>query len=148
MKTSTFLLLAMVVSTQICDAQRIQPSEVPSAVAISFKTLYPSIRHVVWGKSKWGTYEAEFKQNNKSIGVTLDSLGNFKEREMDMKVSDLAKEIHDYVAKYYKDYKITEAAQITYADGKPMFEAEITSGKASFDLLFDGSYKFIKKGHF
>jgi hypothetical protein len=41
-----------------------------------------------------------------------------------------------------------EVVQITYADGKPMYEAEITKGKDSFDLLFDSSFKFVKKGHF
>lgn len=78
----------------------------------------------------------------------MDSVGNFKEKEMEMKVSELSKEIHDYVAKNYPGYKLTEASQITYADGKPMYEAEITKGKDKFDLLFDSTYNYIKKGHF
>jgi hypothetical protein len=41
----------------------------------------------------------------------------------------LSKEIHAYIAKYYPDYAFTEAAQITYADGKPTYEAEITKEK-------------------
>ena len=28
------------------------------------------------------------------------------------------------------------------------YEPEITKGKDSFDLLFDSSFKYVKKGHF
>jgi len=82
------------------------------------------------------------------FGVSIDSLGNIKETEMEMKVSELSIEIHEYVVKNYPGYTITEAAQITYTDGNPMYEAEITKGKDVFDLLFDSSCKFVKKGHF
>ena len=99
-------------------------------------------------KLKRGDYEAEFKQNKSEYGVSMDSIGNLKETEMDMKVSELSKEIHAYVTKNYPDYAITEASQITYADGKPMYEAEITKGKDNFDLLFYSSFKYVKKGHF
>ena len=64
---------------------------------------------------------------------------------MEIKVSELSKEIHEYVAKNYPDYAITEAVQITYADGKPMYEAEITKGIDSFDLLFDSFSNMLKK---
>ena len=43
---------------------------------------------------------------------------------------------------------ITEAAKITYTDGKPMYEVKITKEKESADLLFNSSFKFVKKGHF
>jgi hypothetical protein len=89
--------------------------------------------------------------NSSDLGVTMDSVGNVKETEMEMKVPELskaAKAIFDYIANNYPDYKITETSQITYADGKPMYEVEITKGKDKFDLLFDSSFKFVKKGHF
>ena len=65
-----------------------------------------------------------------------------------MKVSELSKEIHNYVVKNYSGYTITEAAQITYPDGKPMYEAEIIWGRYSFDLLSDRYFKYVKKDHF
>jgi hypothetical protein len=129
-------------------SQKIKESEVPAAVKEKFQSLHPDIKDINWLKLKMGGYEAEFTKNKSQFGVSIDSLGNLKETEMDMKVSDLSKEIQAYVTKNYPDYAITEAAQITYIDGKPMYEAEITKGKESFDLLFDSSYKFVKKGHF
>ena len=142
------LILVTVLSMNYAYSQKISESQVPAPVKAKFQSLHPDVKDAKWLKHKNGGYEAEFTQNKKDFGVSIDSLGNLKETEMDMKVSELSKEIHEYVAKNYPGYSITEAAQITYTDGKPMYEAEITKGKDSFDLLFDSSFKFVKKGHF
>lgn len=147
MKT-LLLFLITVLSMNYAYSQKIKESEVPAPVKTKFQSLYPLIKEVSWIKHKKGDYEAEFVLNKSDFGVSIDSLGNLKETEMDMKVSELSKEIHEYVAKNYPGYTITEAAQITYADGKPKYEAELTNGKESFDLLFDSSFKYVKKGHF
>ncbi len=142
------LILVTVLSINCAYSQKINESEVPAPVKEKFQSLHPDVKDVKWLKHKKGGYEAEFVQNKSEFGVSIDSLGNLKETEMDMKISELSKEIHEYVVKNYPGYAITEAAQITYADGKPMYEAEITKGKDSFDLLFDSSFKFVNKGHF
>ncbi|MGD0340863.1 MAG: PepSY-like domain-containing protein [Bacteroidales bacterium] len=142
------LILVTVLSINCAYSQKIKESEVPAPVTAKFQLLHPDIKDVNWLKHKKGSYEAEFTQNKSEFGVSIDSLGNLKETEMEMRVSELSKEIHEYVAKNYPDYRITEASQITYAEGKPMYEAEITKGKDKFDLLFDNSFKFVKKGHF
>jgi hypothetical protein len=147
MKT-ILLILVTVLSMNCVYSQKIKESEVPSPVIAKFQSLHPDVKDANWLKLKKDGYEAEFTQNKSQFGVSIDSLGNLKETEMEMKVSALSKEIHAYVAKNYPDYSITEAAQIIYPDGKPMYEAEITKGKDSFDLLFDSSFKYVKKGHF
>ncbi len=139
---------ATVLSINFAYSQRINYSQVPAPVKAKFQSLHPDVKTATWVKQNVGVYEAEFTQNKKDFGVTIDPLGNLKETEMEMKVSELSKEIHDYVAINFPGYSITEAAQITYSDGKPMYEAEITKGKESSDLLFDCSYKLVKKGHF
>ncbi|MGD0583620.1 MAG: PepSY-like domain-containing protein [Bacteroidales bacterium] len=144
----TLLLLVTFLSFNMVYSQKINESQVPFPVKAKFQSLHPTIKDVKWIKSKTGEYEAEFKQDKVEYGATLDSLGNLKETEKEMQVSELSKEIHNYVAKNYPGYKITEASQITYADGKPMYEAEITRGTDKFDLLFDNTFKFVKKGHF
>ena len=147
MKT-ILLILVTVLSMNSAYSQKIKESEVPARVKTKFKSLHPDIKDINWLKLKKGGYEAGFKQNKSEYGVSIDSIGNLKETEMDMKISELSKEIHEYVSKNYPDHNITEAAQITYADGKPMYEVEITKGKESADLLFDSSFKYVKKGHF
>ena len=62
--------------------------------------------------------------------------------------SGLSKEIREYIAKNYPDYKNDEACQIRYADGKPMYAVEISKGKDGLELLFDGENNFVKTGHF
>jgi uncharacterized membrane protein YkoI len=145
---SILLILIAVLSMNYAYSQKISESQVPAPVKAKFQVLHPDIKKVSWIKHKKGGYEAEFKQNNTEFGVSIDSIGNLIETEMDMKVSELSKEIHEYVAKNYPNHIITEAAQITYTDGKPMYEVEITKEKESADLLFDSSFKFVKKGHF
>jgi Putative beta-lactamase-inhibitor-like, PepSY-like len=147
MKT-ILLILVTVLSINYSYSQKINESQVPAPVKAKFQLLHPDIKNVSWTKHERGGYEAEFKQNDTEFGVSMDSTGNLKETEMEMKVSELSKEIHEYVAMNYPDHIITEAAQITYADRKPMYEVEITRGKESADLLFDSCYKFIKKGHY
>ena len=147
MKT-LLLILVTVLSMNCAYSQKIKESEVPAPVKAKFQSLHTDVKDANWLKLQKGGYEAEFKQNKSEYGVSIDSIGNLKETEMDMKVSELSKEIQAYVTKNYPDYAITEAAQITYADGKPTYEAEITKGKESFDLLFDSSFKYVKKGHF
>jgi uncharacterized membrane protein YkoI len=148
-KKTILLLMAMGLSINFTFAQKIEESQVPAPVKAKFQSLHPAVKDVKWHKlKKGGGYEAEFKENKSDYGVSLDSLGNVKETEKEMKVSELSKEINDYVAKNYPGYKITEAAQITYADGKPMYEAEITKEKDKFDLLFDSANNYVKKGHF
>jgi hypothetical protein len=138
------LILVTLLSIKCAYSQKINASQVPSPVKTKFQSLHPDIKTVSWTKHKKAGYEAEFKQNNNEFGVTIDSLGNLMETEMEMKISELTKEIHEYVAKNYPDYTITDAAQITFADGKPIFKVEITKGKESAELLFDSSYKFVK----
>lgn len=147
MKTLLFVL-TILLSLNYAYSQKIKESEVPAPLKAKFQSLHPDIKDVKWSKLKNGGYEVEFTQNKSEFSVSIDSLGNLKETEKDMKISDLSMEIQEYVAINYPGYTITEAAQITYADGKPMYETEITKGKDSFDLLFDSSFKFIKKGHF
>jgi hypothetical protein len=148
MKATLLLFVAIALSIGCATAQKLNESAVPAPVKAKFQSLYPTVKVVNWRKQKGGNYEAEFKHNSSDFGVTIDSAGKLKETEKEMKVFELSKEIFDYVAHNYPGYKITEAAQITYADGKPMYEAEITKGKDKFDLLFDSSFKFVKKGHF
>lgn len=151
MKATLLLFLGITFSVGFATAQKLNESAVPAPVKAKFHSLYPTVKDVNWRKQKSGNYETEFKQNSSDLGVTMDSVGNVKETELEMKVPELSKAtkaIFNYIAHNYPDYKITEVDQITYADGKPMYEVEITKGKDKFDLLFDSSFKFVKKGHF
>ena len=60
----------------------------------------------VWKKN----YEANFKQEGKSMSALFDAKGNWMETETDIKVTQLPKVATDYVHAHYKNAKIKEAA--------------------------------------
>ncbi len=113
---------------------------VPAIVKTKFKSLYPTIEKVKWGKED-GFYEAEFDVNKVETSVTLDSTGNVIETETDIAVSELPAAIVTYFTKNFPGEKIKEAAKITNPKGVVTYEAEMKD----VDYLFDKDGVFIKK---
>jgi Skp family chaperone for outer membrane proteins len=110
----------------------------PAAVKSSFAKDFPG------ATTKWEkegvNYEANFKQEGKSMSALYDAKGNKQETEQSIKVSELPQTVKDYIAKNYKGEKIKEAAIITKANGEVNYEAEVKG----MDVLFSKDGKFIK----
>lgn len=140
MKTKMFILLAIAISSCGADAQEMKSSDVPVAVKSAFEKLYPNVKDVDWEKEN-ANYEAGFEINKTETSVVFDANGKVIETESEIKTSELPQNVIDYVAKNYSDAKIKEAAKITDADGKVMFEAETEKA----DLIFDSEGNFIKE---
>ena len=122
----------------ITAQQMSKGDDVPMVVKNAFKKDYPQVKNVKWD-DEHGTYEAEFKLNNKDMSVTYSAKGMKEETETSLKVSELPKNVISYVAQ--KKYgKIKEAAKIVKADGSVVYEAEVKSG----DLLFNANGTFQK----
>ncbi|MEO8398358.1 MAG: hypothetical protein ABI550_00945 [Ignavibacteriaceae bacterium] len=122
-----------------------QDAKVPSNVKESFKKLHPKASEVKWDKEGANEFEANFKENNNSVSVVLDSEGKLVETETVMKTSELSKNIHSFISKNYKGYEITEAAKIIDANGNVSYEAEVSKGKVKKDVVFDKDGKLMKK---
>lgn len=112
--------------------------DAPAAVKMSFAKDFPGIT-TKWEK-EGSNYEANFKQNGKSMSALYDSKGNRQETEESIKVSALPLSVKDYIATHYKGEKIKEAAIITRANGEVNYEAEVKG----MDVLFSKDGKFIK----
>lgn len=110
----------------------------PVAVKTSFAKDFPRIT-TKWEK-EGANYEANFKQNGKTMSALYDSKGNKQETEEDIKVSELPQSVKDYIATHYKGEKVKEAAIITKANGEVNYEAEVKG----MDVLFSKDGKFIK----
>ena len=122
----------------ITAQQMTKNGETPVAVKNAFKKEYPQVKKVSFD-DEHGTYEAEFKLNDKDISVTYKADGTKIETETSMKVSELPKNVVSYIAA--KKYgKIKEAARIVKADGSVVYEAEVSKG----DLLFNENGSFQK----
>lgn len=145
MKNTVIAAVAFVFVVNTACAQKVKEAEVPKAVVTSFQTHFKGAKAKAWDKEKDGGYEAEFDWNKIETSATFSADGKLQETEQEIKVSELPKAVTDYVAKNYPKHKLAEAAKITDAAGKLMYEAEVKTGKEEMDLLFDDKGNFIKK---
>jgi hypothetical protein len=144
MKNAIITAAALVFVINTASAQKVKEAEVPKAVVTSFQTNFKGAKVEKWEKEKDGAYEAEFDWNKVETSATFSADGKLNETEQEIKVSALPKTVTDYVTKNYAGHKISEAAKITDADGKMMYEAEVKKGKEEMDLLFNADGTFIK----
>jgi len=132
-------LLAVAMYCFSANAQKISADKVPAAVKAAFQKQYPSVAKVKWEKEK-ESFEAEFKLDKVETSAVFDMAGKLMETEIEIAITALPQAVKDYVSKNHKGAKIKEAAKITDAQGKIMYEAEL-KGK---DLMFDEQGNFIK----
>ena len=125
-------------------AQHLKEAEVPTNVKASFAKKYATSKVEVWEK-EGGDYEAEFHLNKVESSAVFSADGTFKELEQEIKITELPKIATDYCTQNFAGYKISEAAKITDANNKVMYEAEMTKGKEHFDVIFDDKGDFLKK---
>ncbi len=127
------------------NAQHLKEAEVPANVKAAFAKKYPTSKVETWEK-EGSDYEAEFHLNKVESSAVFSADGMFKELEQEIKTTELPKTVMEYCTKTYVGYKLEEAAKITDATGKVMFEAEMKKGKEHFDVMFDDKGNFVSKG--
>ena len=139
MKTITIITLFSL-GVNYASAQKIPEAEVPSLVKATFVKQYPDIKSVKWEKED-ANYEAEFDLKKTETSVLINPSGSIVETESEIKVSELPKEVSEYVTKNLLGKKIKEASKIIDTKGVITFEAEIDK----VDYIFDAFGKLIKK---
>jgi hypothetical protein len=141
MKTNLILIVLSIFSFSLF-AQNV---DVPKKVQDKFMKLYPKTKEVKWSMESKNEFEAEFKEDSKSISVVINTEGELLETETQIDVKDLPNSVVPFVMENYKGYKITEAAMIIDDKGILTFEAEISKSKEKKDLSFDKDGKLIDK---
>ena len=139
------LLVSCLALTIGVNGQDLKSADVPEVIKKSFEKKFPNTKVDGWEK-EGADYEAEFHQNKVETSAIFDASGKFKELEEEIRITELPKLASDYCTKTYVGYKLEEAAKITDANGKIMFEAEMKKGKEHFDVMFDDKGNFVKKG--
>ena len=130
--------------TAPAHAQMLKPAQVPAAVKATFKAKFPAITSNTWEKE--GTkYEAGFTQNGVTMSALITPAGELLETESDMSPAKLPAAVRTKLASDYKAYKVTEAATLVSAEGKTTFEAEVSKGGKSHDVLFNADGSLVKK---
>lgn len=139
MKTK-LLVLAILVFPLMLSAQ-----DIPSNVKQKVKTMYPEAGDIKWDVEGKGQYEAELKIDGVQTALLFDSEANLIETETKIAVSELPSKVRDYISSEYVGKSINEAAKIIDSKGNLKYEAEITEGKKSKDILFDQDGNILKK---
>jgi hypothetical protein len=139
------MIVGIALFTLTANAQHLKEADVPANIKAAFAKKYPTSKVEVWEK-EGADYEAEFHLNKVESSAVFTADGTFKELEQEIKIALLPKTAMEYCTKNYVGYKIEEAAKITDATGKVMYEAEMKKGKEHFDVLFDDKGNFLSKG--
>jgi hypothetical protein len=139
MKKLVLMMVAAMI-TSLTFAQKMQEKDVPAPVKAALQKQYPNASEVKWDK-EGEKFEASFDLNKIDNSVLFDSKGNILETEEEIELTQLPKEVLEYVINNYKGQNVKEAAKITDANGIVTYEAEIKG----MDLLFASNGKFIKE---
>ena len=139
MKWALFLLVTSVFTGSSARGQKLTGEQVPLVVKNVFEKEYPRVK-VSWDRED-ANYEANFKQDGKTMSMVIDRNGTIVETETSIAITDLPKTAQDYMKKNYPGVKIEEAARILKANGDINYEAEVHHK----DIVFDANGKFIKK---
>ncbi|MBF9223785.1 PepSY-like domain-containing protein [Hymenobacter ruricola] len=123
-------------------AQNLPAAKVPAAVQAAFKAKFPALKAVTWEK-EGADYEAGFKQNGKTMSAVLTPAGVLQETETDMPTAQLPAAVRATLARDYKAYQVKEAAAIVKADGRTVYEAEVSKGGKAQDVLFTADGKVV-----
>ncbi len=138
------LSLGAFLAITTASAQHLAIEQVPASVTQAFAKQYPTSKVEVWEK-EGNDYEAEFHLNKVESSAVFGANGSFKELEQEIKIAQLPKVAIIHCGKTYVGYKLTEAAKITDVDGIVTYEAEMTSKKKHFDVIFNDKGTFVKK---
>ncbi|RAW00936.1 PepSY-like domain-containing protein [Pseudochryseolinea flava] len=136
------LSVALLSCCAIAHAQKINEADVPKNVRIAFSKSYPYEKNVVWEKDN-GLYEASFGRN-RAQSVVLRYDGSIEEVATNIDQHELPKAVRDVLSKGYTGYTVVEANKIQ-TNGNTSYEAAVSKGQASYDLIFDSTGKLLKK---
>ena len=130
-------IATVMVALSACG-QKLKESQVPAAAKAAFQKQYPNAK-ATWEKED-GNYEANFKQDGKTMSSVIDKTGTILETETDIAIGELPASAQAYIKSHYPEVKIKEASKIVKTNGEVNYEA-LVNGK---DVMFDTNGKFIK----
>jgi hypothetical protein len=139
MKNLFFVSIALMLGFSACG-QKLKKENVPAVITAKFKTLYPNVENVKWGKEDVN-YEAKFDQNKVETSATFDAKGNLLETETEISVNNLPAAAKTYISTNVPGEKIKEASKIANAKGIVTYEAEVKG----VDYIFNKDGGFMKK---
>lgn len=139
--------LAVVTSTAFttCQAQRMNESDVPTAVMSAFQDKYPDAKDVEWEKESATEMEAEFELNDEEMSANFSPDGTWLETETEIKKEDLPEAVKSTLKSEFADYEVEEVEKVATLEQAEAYEAEPEKDETTLELLLDSSGKVLKQ---
>lgn len=113
---------------------------VPKNISSAFEKMYPNVRNVKWEMEE-GKYEGKFSMQGKSRSVQFNEEAGLVQKEIYLKVSQLPKNVQNYLSKNYAGVQFEKASEVTDAKGVKRYQAE-TKDKT---VMFNAKGIFMKE---
>lgn len=124
-------------------AQKVPLAKVPAAAKVAFQTSFATASGGQWAK-EGADYEVGFTQAGKKMSAVITASGELKETETELAAAQLPAAVRATLARDYRTAKVGEAASIRRADGRTVYEAEISQGGKKHDVLFTANGQVTK----
>ncbi len=117
---------------------------VPTAVASTLQTNYPTATSVNWSKVGVQVYQATFTASNKARIANINATGMLLATYGVIDATTLPKVITDYIAANYAEATVVRAGTKTDVAGAiTQYEVVISVSNVQYELEFDAAGKFL-----
>jgi hypothetical protein len=147
MKIVLITLSAFMLLTTLGYTQKVSAEKVPVAVKQAFATKFPAATDVKFEKEK-KAYEINFKEKGVEMSANFDAAGKWLETEMEIKESDLPKEVFVTLARNFGGFKVLEVAKVLTPDKGTIYEMDLKKDKEGYEVRFSATGTVLKKTPF
>lgn len=143
-KYITGIAVALTLISTATFAQNINPSQVPSVVANSFKKEFPKAADIEW-ELDGANYTVEFEISwFTDHEIWYDAKGNMLKHVEEISKGDLPKAVTDAIKADFKELKIEDAKKINES-GKVSYSVELENFTEEWKVIFSSTGEVIQK---
>lgn len=143
-KQITLIATALTLISTVTLAQEINPSQVPSVIANSFKKEFPKASDIEW-ELDGGNYNVDFE-----IGwgidheIWYDAAGSKLKHEEEISKNDLPKAITSKIKSEFKDLRIDGVKKITEGS-QVIYKVELENFTEEWKVIFSNTGEVLQK---
>ena len=144
MKKIVFLL-PIVLFTLTTIGQKVSPDKLPTSVAASFKSKYPTAGKVNWQLANANEYRANFIMKKTLKSAIFGADGSWRQTETQLKTIEIPKIIRQSVSKQFIGYAIKRTLKIEKKEGASVYEVLIKKATKSYSVTYAITGEMLRK---
>lgn len=143
-KQITLIATALTLISTVTLAQEINPSQVPSVIANSFKKEFPKASDIEW-ELDGGNYNVDFELGwGIDHEIWYDAAGSTLKHEEEISKSDLPKAITSKIKSEFKDLRIDGVKKITEGS-QVVYKVELENFTEEWKVIFSNTGEVLQK---